>query len=131
MDESQIENDLDKLTNKSAKLLYLINYMYKIGKIDLKQKIKLKELVCQEKQNVVSLLNNTKDINKLIESAKLVVISADITKDQTKSTVHKALISSLCQNQIKQQFVEDVDDMKSPQGNFLVKIKKMKQRKNK
>ena len=65
------------------------------------------------------------------------VVWGDITKDQTKSTVHKALISSLCQNQIKQQNQEnepneeEIADMKSPQGNLLNKIKKMRQRKNK
>ena len=131
MDESQIDNDLNKLKNKSAKLLYLINYLFELGKIDLQQKRKLKELVCQEKQSVFDLLNNTKDINKLIEAAKLVVVMVDVTKDQTKSTVHKALISSLCQNQIKQNYEDGVDDMKSPQGNFLVKIKKGRQKKNK
>ena len=56
------------------------------------------------------------------------VVWGDITKDQTKSTVHKALISSLCQNQIKQQNQEnepneeEIADMKSPQGNLLNKI---------
>ncbi len=137
MDESQIDNDLNQLTNDSAKLLYLINYIYEKGKIDLQQKRKLKEYVCQEKEQVFILLNNSKDINKFIESAKLMVVWGDITKDQTKSTVHKALISSLCQNQIKQQNQEnepneeEIADMKSPQGNLLNKIKKMRQRKNK
>ena len=59
------------------------------------------------------------------------VVWGDITEDQTKSTVHKALISSLCQNQIKQQNEDEVDEMKSPQGNLLVKVKKMRQKKNK
>ena len=128
MDESQIDNDLNQLTNDSAKLLYLINYIYEKGKIDLQQKRKLKEYVCQEKEQVFILLNNSKDINKFIESAKLMVVWGDITKDQTKSTVHKALISSLCQNQIKQQNQEnepneeEIADMKSPQGNLLNKI---------
>ena len=137
MDESQIDNDLNQLSNDSAKLLYLINYIYEKGKIDLQQKRKLKEYVCQEKEQVFILLNNSKDINKFIESAKLMVVWGDITKDQTKSTVHKALISSLCQNQIKQQNQEnepneeEIADMKSPQGNLLNKIKKMRQRKNK
>ena len=134
MDESQIDNDLNQLTNDSAKLLYLINYIYEKGKIDLQQKRKLKEYVCQEKEQVFILLNNSKDINKFIESAKLMVVWGDITKDQTKSTVHKALISSLCQNQIKQQnepTEEEIADMKSPQGNLLTKIKKMRQKKNK
>ena len=137
MDENQIDNDLNQLTNDSAKLLYLINYIYEKGKIDLQQKRKLKEYVCQEKEQVFILLNNSKDINKFIESAKLMVVWGDITKDQTKSTVHKALISSLCQNQIKQQNQEnepneeEIADMKSPQGNLLNKIKKMRQRKNK
>ena len=36
-------------------------------------------------------------------------MNSEITKDQTKSTVHKALISSLCQNQIKQQNEDEVD----------------------
>ena len=72
-----------------------------------------------------------KDISNFIESAKLIAVYGDITKDQTKSTVHKALLSSLCQNQIKQQneAENDVDDMKSPQGNMLVNIKRMKQKK--
>ena len=134
MDESQIDNDLNQLTNDSAKLLYLINYIYEKGKIDLQQKRKLKEYVCQEKEQVFILLNKRKDINQFIESAKAMVLWGDITKDQTKSTVHKALISSLCQNQIKQQnepTEEEIADMKSPQGNLLNKIKKMRQRKNK
>ena len=137
MDESQIDHDLNQLTNDSAKLLYLINYIYEKGKIDLQQKRKLKEFVCQEKELVFNLLNNSKDINKFIESAKLMVVWGDITKDQTKSTVHKALISSLCQNQIKQQNEQiepnedEMDEMKSPQGNLLLKMKRMKQKKNK
>ena len=134
MDEGQIDNDLNQLTNDSAKLLYLINYIYEKGKIDLQQKRKLKEYVCQEKEQVFILLNKRKDINQFIESAKAMVLWGDITKDQTKSTVHKALISSLCQNQIKQQnepTEEEIADMKSPQGNLLTKIKKMRQKKNK
>ena len=134
MDESQIDNDLNQLTNDSEKLLYLINYIYEKGKIDLQQKRKLKEYVCQEKEQVFILLNKRKDINQFIESAKAMVLWGDITKDQTKSTVHKALISSLCQNQIKQQnepTEEEIADMKSPQGNLLTKIKKMRQKKNK
>ena len=134
MDENQIDNDLNQLTNDSAKLLYLINYIYEKGKIDLQQKRKLKEYVCQEKEQVFILLNKRKDINQFIESAKAMVLWGDITKDQTKSTVHKALISSLCQNQIKQQnepTEEEIADMKSPQGNLLTKIKKMRQKKNK
>ena len=129
MDESQIDHDLNQLSNDSAKLLYLINYIYEKGKIDLQQKRKLKEFVCQEKELVFNLLNNSKDINKFIESAKLMVVWGDITKDQTKSTVHKALISSLCQNQIKQQNEQiepnedEVDEMKSPQGNLLLMLK--------
>ena len=55
MDESQIDNDLNQLTNDSAKLLYLINYIYEKGKIDLQQKRKLKEYVCQEKEQVFIL----------------------------------------------------------------------------
>ena len=129
MDENKIYNDLNQLTNDSAKLLYLINYIYEKGKIDFQQKRKLKEYVCQEKEQVFNLLNNIKDINKFIDNAKLLVVLSDITKDQTKSTVHKALISSLCQNQIQQQNEQDVDDMKSPQGNLLVKKKKKRQRK--
>ncbi len=129
MDENKIYNDLNQLTNDSAKLLYLINYIYEKGKIDFQQKRKLKEYVCQEKEQVFNLLNNIKDINKFIDNAKLLVVLSDITKDQTKSTVHKALISSLCQNQIQQQNEQDVDDMKSPQGNLLVKIKQKRQRK--
>ena len=120
---------MNQLTNDSAKLLYLINYIYEKGKIDFQQKRKLKEYVCQEKEQVFNLLNNIKDINKFIDNAKLLVVLSDITKDQTKSTVHKALISSLCQNQIQQQNEQDVDDMKSPQGNLLVKIKQKRQRK--
>ena len=134
MDENQIDDDLNQLTNDSAKLLYLINYIYEKGKIDLQQKRKLKEYVCQEKEQVFILLNKRKDINQFIESAKAMVLWGDITKDQTKSTVHKALISSLCQNQIKQQnepTEEEIADMKSPQGNLLTKIKKMRQKKNK
>ena len=129
MEEKKIYNDLNQLTNDSAKLLYLINYIYEKGKIDFQQKRKLKEYVCQEKEQVFNLLNNIKDINKFIDNAKLLVVLSDITKDQTKSTVHKALISSLCQNQIQQQNEQDVDDMKSPQGNLLVKIKQKRQRK--
>ncbi len=131
MDESQVDNDLNQLTNDSAKLLYLINYIYEKGKIDLQQKRKLKEYVCQEKELIFNLLNKYKDISNFIESAKLIAVYGDITKDQTKSTVHKALLSSLCQNQIKQQneAENDVDDMKSPQGNMLVNIKRMKQKK--
>ena len=129
MDENKIYNDLNQLTYDSAKLLYLINYIYEKGKIDFQQKRKLKEYVCQEKEQVFNLLNNIKDINKFIDNAKLLVTLSDITKDQTKSTVHKALISSLCQNQIQQQNEQDVDDMKSPQGNLLVKLKQKRQRK--
>ena len=58
MDESQIDNDLNHLSNDSAKLLYLINYIYEKGKIDQKQKRKLKEYVCQEKELVFNLLIN-------------------------------------------------------------------------
>ena len=132
MDESQIDNDLNQLTSDSAKLLYLINLIYEKGNIDLQQKRKLKEYVCQEKELIFKLLYNYKDITSFIESARLVVVYGDIKTDQTKSTVHKALISSLCQNQIKQQNEQnedEVEDMKSPQGNLLIKIKKMKQKK--
>ena len=129
MDENKIYNDLNQLSYDSAKLLYLINYIYENGKINFQQKRKLKEYVCQEKAQVFNLLNNIKDINKFIYNAKLLVTSSDITKDETKSTVHKALISSICQNQIQQQNEQDVDDMKSPQGNLLVKIKQKRQRK--
>ena len=67
-------------------------------------------------------------INNFIDSAKLVVMNSEITKDQTKSTVHKALISVLSQNQIKQN---EFDDLPSPQGNLMMKMKKMKQKKKK
>ena len=50
MDESKIENTLSKLSNDSSKLLYLISYIFGKGKINKQQKIKLKELVCQEKK---------------------------------------------------------------------------------
>ena len=128
MDESQIENTLSKLTNDSSKLLYLISYIFSKGKINRQQKIKLKELVCQEKELVFNLLINYKNITNFIDSAKLVVMNSEITKDQTKSTVHKALISVLSQNQIKQN---EFDDLPSPQGNLMMKMKKMKQKKKK
>ena len=70
MNESKIDKDLNQLTNESSKLLYLINYIYEKGKIDLQQKRKLKEYVCQEKEMVFNLLNNSKDIDKFIDSAK-------------------------------------------------------------
>ena len=92
------------------------------------QKIKLKEYVSQEKELVFNLLNNYKNITNFIDSAKLVVMNSEITKDQTKSTVHKALISVLSQNQIKQN---EFDDLPSPQGNLMMKMKKMKQKKKK
>jgi hypothetical protein len=90
--------------------------------------MKLKELVCQEKELVFNLLINYKNITNFIDSAKLVVMNSEITKDQTKSTVHKALISVLSQNQIKQN---EFDDLPSPQGNLMMKMKKMKQKKKK
>ena len=111
MDESIIENTLSKLSNDSSKLLYLISYIFGKGKINKQQKIKLKELVCQEKELVFNLLINYKNITNFIDSAKLVVMNSEITKDQTKSTVHKALISVLSQNQIKQN---EFDDLPSP-----------------
>ena len=89
----------------------------------------MKELVCQEKELVFNLLNNYKNINNFIDSAKLVVMNSEITKDQTKSTVHKALISVLSQNQINQN--NEFDDMPSPQGNLMMKMKKLKQKKKK
>ena len=125
MDENEIENTLSKLSNDSSKLLYLINYIFENGKINRQQKIKLKELVCQEKELVFNLLINYKNISNFIDSAKLVVMNSEITKDQTKSTVHKALISVLSQNQIQQN---EFDDMPSPQGNLMMKMKKMKQK---
>ena len=129
MDESKIENTMNKLSNDSAKLLYLISLIFQKGKINKQQKIKLKELVCQEKELVFNLLNNYKNINNFIDSAKLVVMNSEITKDQTKSTVHKALISVLSQNQINQN--NEFDDMPSPQGNLMMKMKKLKQKKKK
>ena len=128
MDESKIENTLNKLSNDSSKLLFLISYIFDEGKINKQQKLKLKELVCQEKELVFNLLNNYKNITNFIDSAKLVVMNSEITKDQTKSTVHKALISVLSQNQIKQN---EFDDLPSPQGNLMMKMKKMKQKKKK
>ena len=128
MDESQIETTLNKLTTDSSKLLYLISYIFDKGKINKQQKMKLKELVCQEKELVFNLLINYKNITNFIDSAKLVVMNSEITKDQTKSTVHKALISVLSQNQIKQN---EFDDLPSPQGNLMMKMKKMKQKKKK
>ena len=128
MDESIIENTLSKLSNDSSKLLYLISYIFGKGKINKQQKIKLKELVCQEKELVFNLLINYKNITNFIDSAKLVVMNSEITKDQTKSTVHKALISVLSQNQIKQN---EFDDLPSPQGNLMMKMKKLKQKKKK
>ena len=128
MNESQIENTLSKLTNDSSKLLYLISYIFSKGKINRQQKIKLKELVCQEKELVFNLLINYKNITNFIDSAKLVVMNSEITKDQTKSIVHKALISVLSQNQIKQN---EFDDLPSPQGNLMMKMKKLKQKKKK
>ena len=129
MDESKIENTMNKLSNDSAKLLYLISLIFQKGKINKQQKIKLKELVCQEKELVFNLLNNYKNITNFIDSAKLVVMNSEITKDQTKSTVHKALISVLSQNQIKQN--TEFDDLPSPQGNLMMKMKKLKQKKKK
>ena len=126
MDESKIETTLNKLSNDSSKLLFLISYIFSEGKINKQQKLKLKELVCQEKELVFILLNNYKNITNFIDSAKLVVMNSEITKDQTKSTVHKALISVLSQNQIKQN---EFDDLPSPQGNLMMKMKKMKQKK--
>ena len=128
MDESKIETTLNKLSNDSSKLLFLISYIFTEGKINKQQKLKLKELVCQEKELVFNLLNNYKNITNFIDSAKLVVMNSEITKDQTKSTVHKALISVLSQNQIKQN---EFDDLPSPQGNLMMKMKKMKQKKKK
>ncbi len=128
MDESKIETTLNKLSNDSSKLLFLISYIFSEGKINKQQKLKLKELVCQEKELVFNLLNNYKNITNFIDSAKLVVMNSEITKDQTKSTVHKALISVLSQNQIKQN---EFDDLPSPQGNLMMKMKKMKQKKKK
>ena len=128
MDESKIETTLNKLSNDSSKLLFLISYIFTEGKINKQQKLKLKELVCQEKELVFNLLNNYKNIANFIDSAKLVVMNSEITKDQTKSTVHKALISVLSQNQIKHN---EFDDLPSPQGNLMMKMKKMKQKKKK
>ena len=131
MDEKIIENTLNKLTNDSSKLLYLISYIFDKGKINKQQKIKLKELVFQEKELVFNLLNNYKNLTNFIDSAKLVVMNSEITKDQTKSTVHKALISVLSQNQIKQNDQVGFDDMPSPQGNLMMRRKKEKQKKKK
>ena len=128
MDESKIETTLNKLSNDSSKLLFLISYIFSEGKINKQQKLKLKELVCQEKELVFILLNNYKNITNFIDSAKLVVMNSEITKDQTKSIVHKALISVLSQNKIKQN---EFDDLPSPQGNLMMKMKKMKQKKKK
>ena len=131
MDEKIIENTLNKLTNDSSKLLYLISYIFDKGKINKQQKIKLKELVFQEKELVFNLLNNYKNLTNFIDSAKLVVMNSEITKEQTKSTVHKALISVLSQNQIKQNDQVGFDDMPSPQGNLMMRRKKEKQKKKK
>ena len=131
MDEKIIENTLNKLTNDTSKLLYLISYIFDKGKINKQQKIKLKELVFQEKELVFNLLNNYKNLTNFIDSAKLVVMNSEITKDQTKSTVHKALISVLSQNQIKQNDQVGFDDMPSPQGNLMMRRKKEKQKKKK
>ena len=132
MDESKIENTLSKLSNDSSKLLYLISYIFEKGKINKQQKIKLKELVCQEKELVFNLLNNYKNITNFIDSAKLVVMNSEITKDQTKSTVHKALISVLSQNQINQlKQNNEIDEIQSPQGNLMMRMKKLKQKKKK
>ena len=128
MNDNKIDSVLNQLKNDSAKLLYLINYIFEKENIDMQQKRKLKEQICQNNPMVFNLLNNSKDINKFIESAKLIAVYGDITKDQTKSTVHKALISSLCQNQIQQNEV-DPDDLKSPQGTMFVNIKKKRQKK--
>ena len=136
MDESKIENTLSKLSNDSSKLLYLISYIFEKGKINKQQKIKLKELVCQEKELVFNLLNNYKNITNFIDSAKLVVMNSEITKDQTKSTVHKALISVLSQNQINQNQNQNqnqytVEELGSPQGNLMMRLKRHHQKKKK
>ena len=134
MDQDEIDNSLAQLNNKSAKLLYLINYIYEKGQIDQQQKLKLKYSVLLEKEEIFNLLLNANDIKKFIESAKSLLVSADIIKDQTKSTVHKALISSMLQNQINQCNEcegENVDEMMSPQGNFLLRAKRINKKKNK
>ncbi len=134
MDESKIENTLSKLSNDSSKLLYLISYIFEKGKINKQQKIKLKEYVSQEKELVFNLLNNYKNITNFIDSAKLVVMNSEITKDQTKSTVHKALISVLSQNQINQNQNQNqctVEELGSPQGNLMMRLKRHHQKKKK
>ena len=136
MDESKIENTLSKLSNYSSKLLYLISYIFEKGKINKQQKIKLKEYVSQEKELVFNLLNNYKNITNFIDSAKLVVMNSEITKDQTKSTVHKALISVLSQNQINQNQNQNqnqytVEELGSPQGNLMMRLKRHHQKKKK
>ena len=136
MDEKKIENTLGKLTNDSSKLLFLISYIFEKGKINKQQKIKLKEYVSQEKELVFNLLNNYKNITNFIDSAKLVVMNSEITKDQTKSTVHKALISVLSQNQINQNQNQNqnqytVEELGSPQGNLMMRLKRHHQKKKK
>ena len=71
---------------------------------------------------------NYKNITNFIDSTKLVVMNSEITKDQTKSTAHKELICVLSQNQIKQN---EIDDLPNPQGNLMMKMKKLKQKKKK
>ena len=58
MNQTQVDSDLNQLKNESAKLLYLINYIFEKGKIDIQQKRKLKDLVCQDNPMVFNILNN-------------------------------------------------------------------------
>ena len=101
MKESQIKNMLSKLSNDSAKLLYLINFIYENGKINHLQKIKLKVLLCQGKDLVFNLLKDYKNINNFINMAQLIVINSENKKAQTKNNLQKTIINVLTKEQIK------------------------------
>ena len=58
MNDNKIDSVLNQLKNDSAKLLYLINYIFEKEKIDMQQKRKLKEQICQNNPMVFNLLNN-------------------------------------------------------------------------
>lgn len=97
-----LNKELNELKDDTSKLLYLINYLFKVKMIDYLQKKILKQQVINNDSSIYSLLatyNANKNLDEFLTQLKS-IYDQEMTNDHSKSTIHKALMSSLSQHQM-------------------------------
>ena len=91
-EENEWKDKLSKLNNDFSQILYLINYLYYINRINKNQKLILKNLLLLETKPLFILLKNlkeTKNINEFSISLKKLITQTCINNAKIEDSYNK------------------------------------------